>query len=115
MPGSLAGRRGGRTLGLLIVTLVAVAAIAAAVGRRASEEPAGPRDGHAHVTAQAVPRRETRPTLDPAGFTGEVAVAYQIAREIPGVLDQLHCHCNCHSQYGHASLLSCYVDGHAST
>ena len=63
----------------------------------------------------AVARRETRPTLDPAGFTEEVAIAYQIARDIPDVLDQLHCHCNCHSAYGHASLLSCYTDGHAAT
>jgi hypothetical protein len=99
----------------LVVTLVAVVAIAAAAGRRAADAPAVPHDGHAQASAQAAPRRETRPTLDPGGFTGEVALAYQVAREIPGVLDQLHCHCNCHSQYGHASLLSCYTDGHAAT
>jgi hypothetical protein len=60
-------------------------------------------------------RRETRPTLDPAQFTGKAALAYQVAREIPEVLDQLQCYCACRSQYGHVSLLSCYVDGHGST
>lgn len=70
----------------------------------------------ASVTAAApVARRETRPTLDPAGFTGKAALAYQVAREIPHVLDQLQCYCACRSQYGHVSLLSCYVDGHGST
>jgi hypothetical protein len=60
-------------------------------------------------------RRETRPTLDPARFTGAATRAYQVAREIPDVLDQLQCYCACGSQYGHVSLLSCYTDGHGST
>lgn len=68
-------------------------------------------------TAEILPlaRRETRPTLDPARFTGKAAAAYQVARDIPEVLDQLQCYCACGSQYGHASLLSCYTDGHGST
>jgi hypothetical protein len=61
-----------------------------------------------------VARRETRPTLDPAGFSGQAALAYQVAREIPEVLDQLECYCAC-EQYGHVSLLSCYTDGHGAT
>ena len=60
-------------------------------------------------------RRETRPTLDPTQFTGKAALAYQVARESPEILDQLQCYCACRSQYGHVSLLSCYVDGHGST
>jgi hypothetical protein len=44
---------------------------------------------------------------------GKPAV-YRGRREIPDVLDQLCCHGSCHSEYGHASLLSC-TDGHAST
>ena len=67
------------------------------------------------AAATPVARRETRPTLDPAGFTGKATLAYQVAREIPEVLDQLQCYCACRSQYGHVSLLSCYVDGHGST
>jgi hypothetical protein len=63
----------------------------------------------------AVARRETQPTLDPARFVGKVALAHQVAREIPDVLDQLYCYCYCDKHLGHKSLLSCYTDGHAAT
>ena len=57
--------------------------------------------------------RENRPTLSPGKFTGKVKQAYEIARTIPEVLDRLYCYCQC-GDIGHKSLLSCYVDGHAS-
>jgi hypothetical protein len=60
-------------------------------------------------------RRETRPTLDPARFVGKAAVAHQVARDIPEVLDGLYCYCECDKHVGHKSLLSCYTDGHAAT
>ena len=63
----------------------------------------------------AVARRETRPTLDPALFVGKAALAHQVAREIPDVLDQLYCYCYCDKHMGHKSLLSCFTDGHAAT
>lgn len=63
----------------------------------------------------AVARRETKPTLDPALFVGKARLAHQIAREIPDVLDQLYCYCECDKHMGHKSLLSCYTDGHAAT
>ncbi|MBI2156570.1 MAG: hypothetical protein HYU26_06680 [Candidatus Rokubacteria bacterium] len=63
----------------------------------------------------AAVRRETRPTLDPARFVGKAAQAHQVAREIPDVLDQLYCYCECDKHAGHKSLLSCYTDGHAAT
>lgn len=56
---------------------------------------------------------ETRPTLPPSNYTGETALAYQAAREIPEVLDSLYCYCDCEKHSGHKSLLSCYVDEHA--
>jgi hypothetical protein len=65
--------------------------------------------------ASSIPRRETRPTLAPSRFTGKVALAHQAAREIPDVLDQLHCYCGCDRTVGHVSLLSCYTDNHAVT
>ena len=67
------------------------------------------------VAAAPVARRETRPTLDPARFVGKAALAHQVAREIPGTLDQLYCYCECDKHQGHKSLLSCYTDGHAAT
>jgi hypothetical protein len=59
--------------------------------------------------------QENRPTLSPARFSGRVKRAYEIAREIPEVLDQLYCYCRCKENFGHKNLLSCYVDTHAST
>jgi hypothetical protein len=59
--------------------------------------------------------RETRPTLSPQRFRGNVKRAYQIAREIPEVLDQLYCYCRCLENFNHKNLLSCFVSTHAST
>lgn len=56
---------------------------------------------------------ETRATLPPENFTGLTRDAYRIAREIPQVLDSLHCYCECKKHFGHKSLLTCYVDEHA--
>jgi hypothetical protein len=60
-------------------------------------------------------RREQRPTLDPERFAGKAALAHRAAREIPDVLDELHCYCGCDRDPRHVSLLSCYTDGHAAT
>ena len=59
--------------------------------------------------------RERRATLSPDLFTGRIWKAYRIAREIPEVLDGLYCYCRCRENFGHKSLLSCFVDKHAST
>ncbi len=58
--------------------------------------------------------KEQRPTLSPRFFRGKAAEAYQVAQEIPKVLDQLYCYCRCKENFGHKSLLTCYVDKHAS-
>ena len=39
--------------------------------------------------------REKRPTLPPTLFIGNIRRAYEIAREIPEVLDRLYCYCRC--------------------
>lgn len=63
---------------------------------------------------------ETRQTLDPSLFAGvksgpyDVREAYQAAKDIPEVLDELYCYCRCRENFGHRSLLTCYVDRHAS-
>ena len=59
--------------------------------------------------------REERPTLPPAMYSGRVRKAYQIARDIPEVLDRLYCYCQCRESFGHKNLLTCYVDNHAAT
>ena len=96
----------------------AVVAVALALqpGASVTTAPAdGTFTGASIPAAGAAARRELRATLDPARFTGTAQRAYQVAREIPDVLDRLQCYCACRSEYGHVSLLSCYADGHGST
>jgi hypothetical protein len=66
---------------------------------------------------QSLREGENRPTLDPAQFGHPlVRQAYQAAKEIPWVLDSIYCYCRCkeNPNFRHKSLLSCYVDLHAS-
>ena len=59
-------------------------------------------------------RREKKPVLSPALFVGQTARAYRVAQEIPDVLDQLYCYCECDKHLGHKSLLSCFTDDHGA-
>jgi hypothetical protein len=59
-------------------------------------------------------RREKKPTLSAAFFVGQTAAAYQIAKDIPDILDQLYCYCECDRHLGHKSLLSCFTDDHGA-
>ena len=59
-------------------------------------------------------RGGNRPILPPTLFRGKVRQAYEVARQIPALLDKLFCYCNCRQYFGHKSLLSCYVDRHAA-
>lgn len=58
--------------------------------------------------------QETKPPLSASLFVGKVAEAYQVAHEIPEVLDKLYCYCGCDKSVGHKSLLSCFTDSHAA-
>lgn len=51
-------------------------------------------------------------TLDPALFSGEVRKAYEVARQNPTLLVQLHCYCGCDRVEGHKNLLDCFRDRH---
>jgi hypothetical protein len=77
--------------------------------------PARARGGAGEALGPTRPRRERRPTLDPARFVGKPRRAHRVARDLPDVLDQLYCYCECDRSVGHESLLSCYTDGHAPT
>ena len=79
------------------------------------KDPLKPSSGSAQLKKDNIKLRETRPTLSPQRFLGKVAKAYQVARDIPEVLDGLYCYCKCRENFGHKNLLSCYVETHAST
>ena len=64
---------------------------------------------------ESLRRGETRATLDPNLFKdARVKSAYQVAREVPWLLDSIMCYCFCEESFHHKSLLSCYVDDHAA-
>jgi hypothetical protein len=66
-----------------------------------------------HRTAESA--RPFPATLDPARFEiPVVSCAYEIAREIPEILAQQPCYCNCES-FGHGSLLDCFASDHGAT
>ena len=52
-------------------------------------------------------------TLDPNLFKGKTKLAYQVAKEIPEVLAQMPCFCECEA-LGHENLLDCFIDSHAA-
>lgn len=71
------------------------------------------------ITSASEPKGgEKGQVLSPELFEGKAAKTYQIAKEIPEVLDHIYCYCpgNCPVKHEHKSLLSCYTDAdkHAS-
>lgn len=82
---------------------------AALVGRVARAAPAGVR----------LPASVVHPTPRPGVTAARVLTAnqithksaapvYALVREIPGIIDGIHCYCGCAGQPGFHSLLSCY-------
>lgn len=64
---------------------------------------------------ESLRRGETRETLDPSLFKdARVRSAYQVARDVPWLLDSIYCYCFCEESFRHKSVLSCYVDNHAA-
>lgn len=66
---------------------------------------------------ESIRKGETRATLAPNMFTDpQIKKAYQVAKEIPWVLDSIYCYCMCEESpvFKHKSLLSCYVNNHAA-
>lgn len=61
------------------------------------------------------PGAALRRPLAPALFRGKAAQAYQVAHEIPQVLQRLPCYCGCDKTAGHRNLLDCFFDDHGST
>ena len=54
-------------------------------------------------------------TLSPDLFADPVARdAYQAAKDVPEVLEQLPCYCGCMQHFGHKNNLFCFKDAHGS-
>lgn len=52
-------------------------------------------------------------TLDPNLFKGKAKRAYEVAKEIPELLAQMPCFCEC-EPFGHENLLDCFIDRHGA-
>jgi hypothetical protein len=62
-----------------------------------------PRQGITAARVMAVKQLENK----------HAAAVFDMVREIPEVIDGIHCYCGCASQKGFYSLLSCFEDGMA--
>jgi hypothetical protein len=62
----------------------------------------------------AIPRVPRPVTLSPVLFTGYAAKGYQVAREIPEVLEHVMCYCGCDRNPGHQNNLDCFADDHGA-
>ncbi|MBI4459880.1 MAG: hypothetical protein HY648_07460 [Acidobacteria bacterium] len=55
-------------------------------------------------------------TLSPNSFSDpEVQRAYQVAKEVPAVLEHMPCYCGCYGSSGHRNNLDCFADNHGVT
>ena len=97
------------SLVMIVVVIVAVAAIYGGVSVYRSRAA-----GFALQDTERDAAQNLRTTLDPDQFVGEVKQAYQIARNDPSLLLQLHCWCGCDRTDGHQNLLDCYRDTHGA-
>jgi Protein of unknown function with PCYCGC motif len=52
-------------------------------------------------------------TLDPSLFKGKPKKAYEVAKQIPAILAQVPCFCECEA-FGHENLLDCFIDNHGA-
>lgn len=92
--------------GIVAVSIVANLVLVAGLGLMSMGKVEG---GEVHV--EGLPA-----TLPPERFQGQTRETYEIAGEIPAILDATFCYCYCKTGHGHRSLLDCYVveDAHAA-
>ena len=69
---------------------------------------------HGDGDAPAQNGKPSLSTLSPASFSGRARLAYQAAKDIPEVLNQLPCYCGCKENFGHKNNLYCFHDDHGA-
>jgi hypothetical protein len=98
-----------RNLALSVAAAVLLAGIAWVSLRTTNEE----QEQQQHQ--QTVENPKAAGVLSPALFTDPKArAAYQTAKDIPEVLEQLPCFCGCMMNMGHKNNLFCFMDQHGS-
>ena len=95
-----------QNVALTIAALLILTGIAWVSLRGTNESPA---------PEQAAENPKAAGVLSPALFTDAKArAAYQTAKDIPEVLEQLPCFCGCMMNMGHKNNLFCFMDQHGS-
>lgn len=98
------------TISILIVVTIAYWAV---------RKPDGPSDTSVQQSAVTSNLAGSTPrslptTLPPSNFSDpSVAHVYLVARQIPAVVAEQPCYCNC-GKFGHRNLLDCYRTDHAA-
>lgn len=93
-----------KALALLLAAIITLSLVSETIAATAKKD-------------ESLRKGEIRATLDPKQFQDpRIRKAYQIAKDIPWVLDSIYCYCLCKESpaFRHTSLLSCYVDDHAA-
>jgi hypothetical protein len=88
-------------MGLAVVALL----LGLAATRSANASHPAPREGLTAADVAPASRYAAYP---------RIAEVYEMAAEIPGVLDGIYCHCDCSKHSGHRSLLTCFQDDHGA-
>jgi hypothetical protein len=71
--------------------------------------------GASNETETSVQLSKSDGVLSPTIFDdAKTRAAYQVAKDIPEVLEQLPCFCGCMSHFGHKNNLFCFKDQHGS-
>ena len=71
--------------------------------------------GTSSETDTATQLSRSEGVLSPTIFNdAKTRAAYQVAKDIPEVLEQLPCFCGCMSHFGHKNNLYCFKDMHGS-
>ena len=71
--------------------------------------------GTGESTGDSAALGKSADVLSPTLFADErTRAAYQVAKDIPEVLEQLPCFCGCMTSFGHKNNLFCFKDQHGS-
>ncbi len=108
--------------GAILLAAVWLAVTSVSLGRLGPQEPQEPQEDVPHSHTAGVPAYHKNPpkgalpeTQDPKQFPDAVNQnVYALAAKIKKVLYQQPCYCMCDHEYGHQSLLDCYVSTHAA-
>jgi hypothetical protein len=113
--GALEGTAMVRKILFLLIFLIVSSGVALANGEhpKTLKQEIDPRAFKILKEKSIDPKTGLPKTLDPRLFKSRARQAYQIAREIPEVLAQMPCFCECEA-FGHENLLDCFIDQHGA-